>query len=209
MKQLTKFALSTMATLALAAAFGAGSASATVLCSEYESPCLAKFTYGAGTQVKFTLEAGTTTTFKSTGGENLITCKSSSMSTKVKNVGGKEQRVEGELSSLALAECSSPTAVNGLGQFSIEYAPQSPINTRAYLWVSKLEIQLTVFGVACTFGGNEVYVGTLTSSTPASLHVKTVLPKTAGGFLCPADLTWEGTYQASEPEFLYFKEESK
>ncbi|HXQ88254.1 MAG TPA: hypothetical protein VN733_01325 [Solirubrobacterales bacterium] len=209
MKQLTKLALPAVAALALAAFLGAGSASATVLCAKYESPCLAANTYGAGTSVKFALEAGTSTTFKTTASENLVTCEAISLSTKVKNAGGKEKRVEGELSSLALAGCSSPTTVSALGQFTIEYAPQIPINTRAYLWASNLEIQFTVFGVACTYGGLESYVGTLTSTTPAKLHIKTLLAKTAGGFLCPADVTWEGAGQASAPEPLYFKEESK
>jgi hypothetical protein len=215
MKHPKTFGLAAVAAVACTALLGAGSASATVLCSAYQSPCFAKNTYAAGTSVKFAVEAGTSITFKTTASENLVTCESSSLSTKTKNAGGKEQRVEGELSSLALAGCSSPTAINGLGEFSIEYAPQNPIKTRAYLWVSKLEIQFTVFGAACTYGGSEVYVGTLTSADPvdpaipASLHIKTLLPKTAGGFLCPADLTWEGASRASAPEPLYFKEESK
>lgn len=209
MNQIKMLGLLAASIAAATVALGVGSASATVLCSEYESPCLAKNTYGAGTSVKFATEAGTSIAFKTTAGENFVTCESSSLSTKTKNAGGKGLRVEGELSSLALAGCSSPTGVNGLGQFSIEYAPQVPINTRAYLWVSNLEIQFTVFGVACTYGGLERYVGTLTSTTPAKLHVKTTLAKTAGGFLCPADVTWEGASKASAPATLYFKEESE
>jgi len=209
MKHLKMLGLAAVAAAALTVIFAAGSASATVLCKEYETPCPVASLYAAGLTVSAALEAGGSSTLKITGGEAITVCKSSTMSTKTKNAGGKGELVEGEGSTLSLKECSATTTVITAGQFSIEYVPSQPTETRANLWISSLGISVNLFGVTCTYGGGKNYLGTMTSGAPAGLDVKTTLTKTAGGFVCPGDVTWEGNYKITAPEDLNFKEETK
>ncbi|HXQ88252.1 MAG TPA: hypothetical protein VN733_01315 [Solirubrobacterales bacterium] len=210
MKHLKMLGLVVMAAAAFVAFFAPGSASATVLCKEYKTPCPVASLYPAGLTVSAGLEAGASSTLKTTGGEAITACKASTVSLKTKNAGKKEELVEGEGSVLTLNECSVTTTVVNAGQFSIQYVPSQPTETRANLWISSLETSVKLFGsVTCTYGGPNTYLGTLTSGAPAGLDVKTVLTRTAGGFLCPTTVVWEGNYIISAPEDLNFKEETK
>ena len=80
MRNIKILGLGLLAAMAAMAIMGAGTASATKLCSVNTSPCPAGNTYGKGTSIKTQLVAGTKSVM--TSGFVTITCTESSMNGK-------------------------------------------------------------------------------------------------------------------------------
>ncbi|HWJ42740.1 MAG TPA: hypothetical protein VNR67_04835 [Solirubrobacterales bacterium] len=211
MKYLKMLGLAACAAMALLALGGVGSATATVLCSENIRPCPKGDDYGVGTEIQATLVAGTHTTISDTSENPITTCTASTLKAKMTSTGGTPAvPVQAAIESLAFTECTNPVAVPKLGSFDIEHIGGS--NTLGTFTLKEAEIKVTLFGsVQCTYSAaNVVDMGLVTGTTlmsNATFDFAGILPRIAGGFLCPATSRWRATYSITEPVPLYVKEE--
>jgi hypothetical protein len=207
MKSLKMLSLVTAATAALLASLGAGSASATVLCSEHKIPCPESKIYAAGTTVSASLEAKGSSIFRETGGTVLNTCTSSNLAGSTSNQGKENEAIKGAISTFDLTGCSNATAVTEAGSFEIGYILVEN-NTVANLTFKGTKVTITPFGVIdCIYGaGSGTFIGTMTGGKPGLIHVKTTLAKVGGSALCPPDAVWEAPYEINAPFPVYFKD---
>jgi hypothetical protein len=195
-----------VAAAALTAIAGIGTASATVLCEEWEKPCPKAAVYEAGTQIEATLESGTTSVFRQTGGTVLSTCTGSTIKGKTTNAGGESEPVTGTIETMTFTGCTTVFTVIAAGAFEIKYLGPETLGS---LTGKGTELTVTILGVSCTYGtGAFTYMGKMTSSevqlTP-TIDLQALLAKRAGSFLCPGDVTWEASYTVTKPDPLFFK----
>lgn len=206
MKYLKMLGLVAVAAMALTALLGTGSASATVLCKTYVTPCPTGWDYGAGTEIHATTAAGTTVEVRTTSGTVLKTCKSSTIKGKTTNTGSATETVLGNIEEMTFTECTRSVAVLALGTFEIHYVGPK---TKGVLTSKGAKITTnTIFG-SCTYGtGSGTQLGVLESDevTEAELNLEAVLTKEEGSGLCPADAVWLAKYKITSPKPLYFKE---
>lgn len=173
----------------------AGSASASVLCSENMAPCGAKL--GAGTE----LIAGNTTliVFETTGGVKVDECTGGSLKAKTTTPGGETESVKATLSSWTWT-CSKTTTTAANGELEIH---ASNVNGTGVPTLSGFEVNITTT-VACAYGSNKgLFIGPLAGGKNATLQINAVLKKTAGNELCLPELRWTGVYTFSKPSPLW------
>lgn len=209
MKYVKMLGLAALAALALSALLGSGSASATVLCKTYVTPCPAGWDYPAGTEIHASSKAGTSVVLRDTSGNELNTCTSSTIKGKTTNTGSATETVVGNIESLTLTGCKNTTTVLALGSFEIHYVGPK---TKGVLTSSKAKVTDVIFGVSCAYGtGSGTQIGVLESdeTTEAELSVEAVLTKEEGGFLCPGSAVWVAKYAITAPKPLYFKEKTE
>jgi hypothetical protein len=198
MKYLKMLGLAAVAAMALTAFLGASSASATVLCTTTPptgTPC------GTGWHVDeldLSIPAGGSVELSSTGGAFEATCTVAT--TKVtKDVTGSSTTTaagiveKGELTWGPVGNgCTNTTDTVHGGTLEIHWISGTDNGT---VTAKEFEVTVVLAGVSCTFGvGAGQSIGDLTGGAPAVMHVNTVVNKTAGSFLCPADSKWVGTY---------------
>lgn len=209
MKYLKMLGLAVVAAMALSAFLGAGSASATVLCKTYVTPCPAAWDYPAGTEIDASLAKGSSAVLSSTSGTVLNTCTDSTFKGKTTNTGGAAETVDGNVESMTFANCSSSIAVLALGKFEIHYV--GPKTSGALTFIGSKATMLT-FGVDCIYGtGSGTQVGVMTSEEGmenAEADVEAILAREEGSLLCPNTISWKAKYVITTPKPLYFKEKT-
>lgn len=191
------FSIAAVAAMALTAFIGAGSASATVLCSESATTECASFEKGSIVAASLT----GSTTLSTTGGTVLDTCTSGMIEATTKNNGGSSETVSASIDELAWESCTQTTDTISKGELEIHHISGSDNGT-----VTGKSISFTVNSAlgTCTYGtGEALDLGTLKGGNPATLEINAVLVKTAGGFACPADAKWVASYSVTFPELLY------
>jgi hypothetical protein len=211
MRHLTMLGLAAVTALAATALLGAGSASATVLCTENVRPCPKGEDYAANTEIHATLEPGVHSVLKDTAGNIIKTCTGSTFKGKTLNTGGGEGvAVVGAIEALTFTGCTSPTVVIEKGLFEIHYVKGT--NTRGTMTLVGTKITTNAFGSSCVYGGIPIDTGTVTGKTAtsnATIHVAASLPKVEGGIACPLSVVWEAGYLVTAPVNFYIKEESE
>jgi hypothetical protein len=192
MKYLKVLGLAAVAAMALMA-FGAGTASATKLCTD--SACTT--VYAAGTEIKSELVAGTSARLTS-GGSTIATCTSSGVSGKTSNKEGAT--VSGSISSLTWGGCSQTTHTVSNGSLEIAYTSGS----NGTVTGKGSQVTVQIFGVSCTYGtGEGTHLGSITGGSAPILKITTTVTKTAGGFLCPGTAGWDAEYVLTAPHALF------
>jgi hypothetical protein len=189
MKHLKMLGIAAIAALGLLVFVGAGTASAATLftSSNKISP------YGAGTTISATLATGTSAALKS-GSTTIATCTSSRVHGTTSNETGAT--VQGNIQELEFSSCSQTTHVLANGSLSID-------GEGNVVGVGQ-RVTLGIFGTSCTYGtGEGVTLGILTGGSPAVLKINALIPRTAGGFLCPSVGTWTAEYVITSPHSLY------
>ena len=184
-----------------AMAFGAGTASATKLCSVNTSPCPAGSTYGKGTSIKTQLAAGTKSVMSS--GFVTITCTESTMSGKTTSEGGAGA-VTGEISSVTWKNCTS-----GLGSCTTS-ALKTPwpaeitgSGGNGTMSVKGAAGKFTCGGTTCEYEASKASIS-VTGGSPAKAKASNVsFSKIGGGFLCSSTASWSGNYEATAPKPLF------
>lgn len=206
MKYLKMLGLTAAAALALAALLGVSSASAAVLCSEYEKECPEENVYPANTVTDATLEAGTSSLIRTTPGVTLVTCTGSTIKGETTAQGSKGVAIPGTLLSLTFAGCAQTLTVLAAGTFNILYAGP---NTNGTTTFKGTRFTVTSMGSSCVYTtGEGIHIAVMTSSpltTYPKVHVNATLSKEMGGMLCPEDAVWQAAYQITSPKPLYFK----
>jgi hypothetical protein len=201
-------------TALIAMAFvGAGSASATALCSANETTCAAPL--GAGTQIEARLKAGTVALLKTTTAN--VECTESE--TKGETTSGAGATVIGVVKSLTFKECKT-TGVGGTPctavSVSVPYAASlvATEGGNGTLTVSKGSgggnpgATVTCLGVIeCTFRTPSAVLQ-VTGGNPATAKANEILlSEHSVGQLCPSgEAKWTATYEVLKPNPLWISE---
>jgi hypothetical protein len=208
MKYLKALGLAALSAVVLAAILGAGTASATKLCSTTVDPCPAGQHWPAGTEIDFSLVPGSSSLETDTAGNKIQTCTKSTIKGKTTTTGSSTETVKGNITSLSWEGCEFPTTTNILGGLEIHKIAGTSNGTLTSAKHSETgritEVTInTIFFGSCIYGiANGVSIGDLTEGkgSTAILHVNTVTYKfTGSNFACPETLKWTATYQLTSP----------
>jgi hypothetical protein len=204
MRHLKMLGLAAVAALALMA-FGAGSASATELCSTNTSPCSGT-KYGSGTVIKASLRAGMVANFTSSLGN--ITCTGSSIGEKTTGGGGAGVPVKAEIISLTFSGCTqdifgSPNC--GLTAIGLP----TPIEMKATeeegngtMTTGAAGAEAICLGfLECSFSTPEVKLA-VTGGNPAHITASNAVLIVEEG-TCPAETRLDATYEVTTPKPLF------
>lgn len=204
MKRVSILAVLAVAALALTATVGAGSASATALCSSAPATyhCPVDDTYRKGTEITSSLAPGTEVTFATEGGEVVNKCSSSTFNMAITN-GGGEGPVEGT-PSIAFGSCTKPVTVGTM-------VGKQRINWRKETHNGALSpgpnFTMEVFGISCTYQFNFTGPTLFGGASPTISYNKESLFKVTGSsFFCPSPLRETATYNISSPTPLYVEQ---
>ncbi|HXQ88943.1 MAG TPA: hypothetical protein VN733_04820 [Solirubrobacterales bacterium] len=153
--------------------------------------------YPLGTVVDLSLASGSTSSFTS-GGETIATCTGSTAKGTIASSAGGTNTVG--LESLTWSGCSQTTHTTKAGKLDVKWTSGSngEIIGRESTWT------FGIFGTSCSYGvGEGIKLGTLVGGETPTLKVESLVPRTAGGVLCPAAVTWDAEYVVTEPHALY------
>jgi hypothetical protein len=206
MKYLKMLGLAAIAAMGLMAFVGAGSASATVLCTTTTTPsCVNSATevdkYAAGTVIDATLKNGGSATLTSSSGGTIATCTGGTVKGKISNAGSAAATVSGNIESLTWTGCSQTTHTVANGSLEIHHVSGTHNGT---VTGNGSQVTVAIFGTSCTYGtGEGTHLGTLTGGTEPILKIATTVSRTAGGFLCPLTAGWDAEYVVTEPHSLF------
>ena len=200
MKYIKMLALAAVAAGALMAFIGAGTASASVICSTTVDPCPSAQKWPSGTTIDFSIVKGGTATLKEPGpeGEVLDTCTESTVHGFLTN-GDATKTANGPVKKegLTWGGCTKPTATTAGGTLEIHKIAGTSNGT---LTASGFKVTVLVFGfIDCEYEVAEnTDIGTVTEGKPAVFHAAAVTVKTKG-FGCPEQGEWSATYTLTSP----------
>jgi len=201
MRNIKMLGLGLLAAMAAMAAIGAGTASATKLCSVNTSPCPAGNTYGKGTAIKAQLVAGTKSTMSS--GFVNITCTESTISGKTTSEGGVGA-VTGEITSVTWKNCTSGLGACTASALNTPWpAEVSGSGGSGTMTISGAGGKFTCGGTTCEYSSSKASVS-VSGGNPATIKASSIsFSKIGGGFLCSSTASWSGTYEATAPKPLF------
>jgi hypothetical protein len=197
MRSIKTLALAAVAAGALTAFIGAGTASASVLCSTTTDPCTSPW---AKQSLDFSIAPGGTATLKEpgAGGEVLDTCSGSTVEGTVTNgtatvTAQALVKKEGQ----NWLECTKPTATIAGGTLEIHKIAGTSNGT---VTGSGFKVTVLVFGfIDCEYQvGEGTDIGSITEGKPAVFTAAAVTVKTKG-FGCPEEAEWSATYTMTAP----------
>jgi hypothetical protein len=195
MKHLKMLGLAVMAAAALMALIGAASASATVICKNNLNTEKCSEPYPVGTKGTASLQGSAV--METLGGETLVTCTGSTVSSTLENAGSATTTVKSSLSSISFTGCSTTVSVISPGSAELHHIPGTDNGT---LTTQNTKVTTLIFGVSCTYGtGASRDVGTTVGGNPGSMTLNTTFPKVEGGFVCPSEVRFTGKYVATSP----------
>jgi hypothetical protein len=207
MKQLKLFGLAAVAALGLMAMAGAGTASATELCSTNTSPCTGTV-YTSGTAVSAQLKAGTTATLTNTI-SNVI-CQRSTTTGRTTSTGGKGLAVTGTIESLGFTECRTASGVSCTVR--TVHIPYAASITATGSGNGTLTVRTDGTGdpgatvecatvINCTFTTASASLG-VTGGNPAIAKANGIA-LTGNGITCPLESHWDAEYEVTAPRPLF------
>ncbi len=201
MRNMKMFGLGLLAAMAAMAFLGAGTASATKLCSVNTSPCPAGNTYGKGTSIKAQLVPGTTSTMSS--GFVNITCTESTISGKTTSEGGAGA-VKGEITSVTWKNCTSGLGACTASALNTPWSAEvTGSGGNGTMSISGAGGKFTCGGTTCEYSTSKSSVS-VSGGNPATIKASNIsFSKIGGGFLCSSTASWSGTYEATAPKPLF------
>lgn len=201
MKYAKVFVLAAIATMAVLAFTGAGTASATVLCEANEDPCAAPLP--SGTVLKGeTEEAGTYE-----GGELKGKC-SSAFVAKTTNGGSKEGSVTAEITSLTFSSCTGSCATVKAANLPYAASMEATGEGNGKMLVQKGSsgepaVDLTCGKESpCRYASNETWK--LDGGHPAHLLREVKRKKISGPASCPIEIFEKYSYRLTNPSWLWW-----
>lgn len=180
---------------ALFVAFGAGTASATVICKTKTSPCSSP--YLKGTTFNGVLTPGTTAVFKA--GFATIECTSGSGSIEMTSNGGATETVKGNTKTLTFGGCNTEFKVLKTGTGEIHWTSKTSGNFTA----EGMEVTGSTFGVDCVYGGKISSGVTLNGGEKPTISINAKVPLISGGFLCSDPGAMTASLTVTDPTPLY------
>jgi hypothetical protein len=204
MKHVKMLGIAAVAATALMAFVGAGTASATVLCSTNTTPCTGT-KYGVGTKVESHLRAGTEAVF--TGGFATLKCTEAITSGEVTNAGSSTATVVVKITTLDFTGCNCTMTVLSNGELEVHYTSAG----NGTLTGKNSSVTMNCSGVSCIFGTAAAgpTIGPTTGGATASIKAEAKLPYIAGdasNFTCTlgsGTYTWNATYDVTKPAPLF------
>lgn len=197
--------------LVLTMLLGAGSSSATVLCSENKIPCPVGKDYEFNTVIAASLEAGTTMVLRDTSSMVVNKCTGSKLESRTENTGAKGVPIKTEITKLTFEGCSFKTVVTLPGWLDLDYAG-GLTDTKSILTLKTTEITVNVLGVDCVYGAEIIgsNVGLFKGGNPAKMEIfGGSLAKREGPMFCPSHIVAEGKYTVNAPKPLYTKDKNE
>jgi hypothetical protein len=198
MKYLKMLALTAVAAGALMAFIGAGTASATVLCSTTVTPCPSAQIWPAGTVLDFSVPAGGSISLTDTTGEPIDTCKESTVKGKITNAGSSTTTVTGSVETLDWGGCNLPTTTIKVGNLEVHQITGTSNGTVTADGLFEVTINTVFFGSCLYSATTGTDLGTITEGKPAVFHAEAIVKKT-GACVGPETALWTGTYTLTEP----------
>jgi hypothetical protein len=194
MKHLKMFGLAAVAAVGLIAFVGSGIASATITYTDKAHTVK----YPKGTKLTYSLKAGMSVFLKNTSGETFFTCIGSEIAATTEQESALS--IESPINSMTWSGCSNTLHTVSNGKLSTTWSS----GTNGEVTGSGSSWTYSMFGTSCTYGtGAGTKLGTITSGESPELAVNAVIPKVAGGFLCPSDAVWQGTWILTSPHAVY------
>jgi hypothetical protein len=200
MKPLKMFGAAVTAAVALLAFVGAGSATATVLCSANEVPCSEIQQWPVATPQQWSLKAGTKAVFRLTGGTALVECAVAELSGAIANPGNANETVKVEVEQQGATWEGCPLEKRTLAGGELEYHDiQGTFNGTVVAKKFVTTLFTSTFG-SCAYGyGEGANIGTLKGGADPIIAVNSVIGRVAGGLLCPATIKWTAEYTLTAP----------
>jgi hypothetical protein len=201
MKYLKMLGLAAIAAMGLMAFVGAGTASATVLCTATETPCSTAHEISPSNDqhlVATQTGTGILEEDKAVNPATLVTCSGSELTALSTKTGGTVETPTAEVKTLDWSGCTSTVTTVATGSLEIHHIEGTDNGT---VTSSGTEVTTAILGVSCTFKGTDL--GTLTGGTSPVMDINATVDKTAGSFVCPAHATWTATYNITTPTPLY------
>jgi len=202
MKYAKMLALAAVAAGALMAFIGAGTASASVICSTTADPCPAGQAWPNGTTIDFSIPAGQSAILKDTAGNTLDTCTGSTVKGKITNTGSATETVTGSIEELTWTGCTFTTKTvslnNKLKVHKIAGTSNGTVTSDAQIEVT---INTVLFG-SCIYGvATTEDVGTISEGigTNSVFTANAVATRFGSNAACPATSKWTGTYVLTTP----------
>jgi hypothetical protein len=200
MKHIKMLALAAVAAGALMAFIGAGTASATTICSTTIHSCPAGQIWPT-TVLDFTIPSGQSANLVTTEGESIDKCTASTVKGTLTN-GSTTTTPSGPVEELTWTSCTFPTKT--LKTASLECHLITGTSNCTLTSKSggagheEFEVTInTVFFGSCIYGvSNGVSLGDITEGTPPVFHANAVATKKSGSnFACPETSKWTATYE--------------
>ncbi len=175
--------------------FGAGTASATVICKTSTSPCGSP--YLKGTVFNATLTPKTTAVFKA--GFMTIECTEGSGSVEMTTSGSATETVKGNTKTLGFGGCNAEFKVLKTGTGEIHWTSK----TNGTFTAEGMEVTGSAFGVDCVYGGKISSGITLNGGTSPTITINAKVPLISGGFLCANPGAMTASLTVTNPTPLY------
>lgn len=175
--------------------FGAGTASATVICKTKTSPFASP--YLKGTTFKGVLTPGTNAVVKA--GFMTIECTEGSGSIETTSNGGPTETVKGLTKTLAFGGCNAEFKVLKTGSGEIHWTSK----TSGTFTAEGLEVTGSALGVHCVYGGKISSGVTLNGGEKPTISINAKIPLISGSFLCANPATMTASLSVTEPTPLY------
>lgn len=175
--------------------FGAGTASATVICKTKTSPCSSP--YLKGTTFKGTLTPGTTAVLKA--GFATIECTGGSGSIEMTSNGSATETVKGLTKTLSFSGCNGEIKVIKTGSGEIHWTSK----TNGSFTAEGIEVTGSTAGISCVYGGKISSGITLNGGEKPTISINAKVSKISGGFLCSDPGTMTASLTVTEPTPLY------
>jgi hypothetical protein len=213
MKYAKMLALAAVAAGALMAFIGAGTASASVICSTTADPCPSGQAWPNGTVLDFSIQSGAAK-LVDTSNNVLDECTSSTVKGKITNTGSSTATVTGTIEELNWAGCTVPTKTIHRGCLEVHKITGTSNGTvtsdacdpETIEGVSRSNTEVTINTI---FFGSCIYavapgksIGDISEGSGAgsTFTANAVATKVTGSnFACPETTRWTGTYVLTTP----------
>lgn len=202
MNYLKASGLVAMVAAALIAILGAGSASATTICTHTETPCAAgnQYTTTQDNVIEASLEEKGSVIWKHTGGPVVDTCNTSNIKGEITNAGSSTTTVKIKVTETTFGGCTDPTTPNNAATCTFEV--HNIVNTdHGTLTGSGCTVKIEFAGIVCNYGlANDTHLGIVTGGAMGTIDINAVMVLIDNSsFLCMKSERWEAKYTVTKP----------
>jgi hypothetical protein len=200
LRYLKTFGLAAVAAMALMAFAGAGTASATEICTANSFPCPAGSQI---TELQLSKDPNTTPVLENTEGSIEDTCSGATAEGAVTQ--GSSTKTPRSLVLFFYFSCTNTTIVNNTVVCEVEFHGRSG-SVNATVTTRGCTFTIVIFGVNCRYGGGAgITLGEFVGGTTKTIAVNTVVEGIdSNSFLCPVTLRWTGSYIVTNHTAVYF-----
>jgi hypothetical protein len=202
MKYLKSLSLAAVVAALGLACFGAGSASATVLCKSLSNPCVSD--YPSGTEIHI-VQTGEII-IESPSGVTYEECPIQTTKGKTTSTGGLGKAVGIQVEVMTWTNCNNPINTLVQGSLEIQYTSggNGTVTSKGAEWKWEIYTSGGLIRHDCWYTtGTGTQIGTIKGGAPATIQVNVLMKKQAGSIGCWAETRWTGNYEVTTPNPLY------